>query len=393
MSRQATASCTRVGVVLGTRPEVIKLAPVVHALERHPAYEPVVISTGQHRQLLDQLLTLFGITPTVDLDLMVDGQGLCDLAGRAVQRIGAELVRLHIDVLVVQGDTTTTLAGALAGFYQRIPVAHVEAGLRTDDRGSPFPEEGNRRAVTQFADLHFAPTARAGDRLLAEGVDPSRVVVTGNTVVDALLETVRRNLPFTGADAEWLTAVEAAEGPVLLVTAHRRESWDGGIAAIAEAVAGLATRHPELAVVFPVHPNPTVRKAVLPMLAALPTVLLTEPLGYGDLVRLLRRADLVLTDSGGIQEEACSLGIPTLVARDTTERPEGAEAGGLVLVGTDSARILEEADRLLLDRAAYDAHVCTSFPYGDGHAAARIVDALALIAPPLSTDLLEHRTA
>jgi len=384
MHEQGFGRRTRVGVVLGTRPEVIKLAPVVASLRAHHRYEPVVISTGQHRQLLDQLLGLFEIEPDVDLDLMVEGQSLSALAGRALQCIGGALERLSVDVLVVQGDTTTTMAGAMAGFYQGVPVAHVEAGLRTDDRYSPYPEEVNRRTVTQFADLHLAPTQRAADRLLAEGVDPGRVRVTGNTVVDALLDTIRRDHPFGGPDAAVLEAAAATPGPLLLVTAHRRESWDGGLAAIASAVAALVADHPGLTVVFPVHPNPTVRTAVLPVLASLDRVLLTEPLGYSDFVRMLRRSDLVLTDSGGIQEEACSLGIPTLVARDTTERPEGAEAGGLLLVGTDGGRIRTEAGRLLTDPDAYNGLVCTSFPFGDGRAAARIIDHLAVLAPQRS---------
>jgi UDP-N-acetylglucosamine 2-epimerase (non-hydrolysing) len=372
----------RVGVVLGTRPEVVKLAPVVLALRAHPDHEPVVISTGQHRDLLEPLLTLFGLAADVDLDLMVPGQSLTDLAGAAVRRVGAALDELDLDALVVQGDTTTTLAGALAGFYARVPVVHVEAGLRTDDRLAPYPEEVNRRVVTQLADLHLAPTATAAARLLAEGVDPERVVTTGNTVVDALLATLERGLPYTGPDAARLAAAEAADGPLLLVTAHRRESWDGGIAAIAAAVADLVAAHPDLTVVFPVHPNPVVRSAVLPALGALSRVVLTEPLGYADFVRLLRHSDVVLTDSGGIQEEACSLGVPTLVARDTTERPEGAGAGGLLLVGTDRDRIVSAADRLLRDRAAYDALRCTTMPFGDGHAAGRVVDALDLVLAP-----------
>lgn len=369
----------RIGIVLGTRPEVVKLAPVVAALRAHGGHRPVVVSTGQHRDLLRPLLTHFGIDVARDLDLMVDGQALSDLAGRAVSRIGTALAELEIDAVVVQGDTTTTLAGAIAGCYAQLPVIHVEAGLRTGDRRAPFPEEINRRAVTQFADLHLAPTPAAAARLLAEGVDPARVVTTGNTVVDALFATLARARPFAGPDAARLRAAEAAPGPLLLVTAHRRESWDGGIAAIATAVRRLAVEHPDLTVVFPVHPNPVVRAAVLPELGAAARVVLTEPLDYPDFVRMLRRSDLVLTDSGGIQEEACSLGVPALVARDTTERPEGADAGGLVLVGTDAGRIHAEAHRLLTDTAAYERARCTSLPFGDGHAAERIVAALDLV--------------
>jgi UDP-N-acetylglucosamine 2-epimerase (non-hydrolysing) len=371
----------RIGVVLGTRPEAVKLAPVVAALAASPEHQPVVISTGQHRELLGQVLDPFGVRPDVDLDLMAPGQSLTDLAGRALQRMGEVLDRLRVELLVVQGDTTTTLAGALAGFYRRIPVAHVEAGLRTDDRFSPYPEEVNRRLVTQLADLHLAPTEHARDRLLGEGVDPAAVVVTGNTVVDALFATVRRRRPFTGPDAAALERVESAPGRVVLVTAHRRESWGAGLAAVAEGVAGLVGALPDVHVVFPMHPNPVVRQSVLPWLEGRDRVLLTEPLDYPDLVRVLDRSALVVTDSGGLQEEACSLGRPTLVTRETTERSEGAEAGGLLLIGTDAARIRTEAVRLLSDPDAYDALTCTSLPFGDGHAAERVVAALSRLDP------------
>jgi UDP-N-acetylglucosamine 2-epimerase (non-hydrolysing) len=379
MTRQ---SRRRVGVVLGTRPEAVKLAPVVAALAASSAYAPVVISTGQHRALLDQVLQPFGIEPDVDLDLMDAGQSLTDLAGRAVRRIGEALDQLRVDVLVVQGDTTTTVAGALAGFYQRLPVAHVEAGLRTGDRFAPYPEEVNRRLVTQLADLHLAPTPLAADRLVTEGVDPGAVVMTGNTGIDALFATVQRKRPYEGANAAALTQLESEPGPLVLVTAHRRESWGGGLAAIAEGIAALVAARPDVRVVLPLHPNPVVRDAVLPWLEGRDRVLLTEPLDYADLVRVLDRADLVVTDSGGIQEEACSLGTPTLVTRETTERPEGAEAGGLLLVGTDAARIRDEAVRLLSDPVAYEAMVCRTLPFGDGHAAERVVAALPLLDRP-----------
>lgn len=375
----------RVGVVLGTRPEAIKLAPVVSALRASKRYVPVVVSTGQHRHLLDQLLGLFDVAPDVDLDLMVPGQPLSELAGRAIARIGEQLERLAIDLLVVQGDTTTTMAGALAAFYGGVPVAHVEAGLRTYDRRAPYPEEVNRRLVTQLADLHLAATQRARECLVLEGVDPATVVVTGNTVVDALFETARRNRPYGGVDALRLEAAHSSSGPLMIVTAHRRESWGAGLVGIADAVASLVHKHPELTVVFPVHPNPVVRQSVVPRLAGHPRIVLTDPLDYPDFVRLMRRSDLLLTDSGGIQEEACSLGKPTLVTRDTTERPEGEDAGGLRLAGTDPARIIAEVDRLLTDPAAYDALVCTSLPFGDGHAAERIVDALTQLTTHTTT--------
>jgi len=371
----------RVGVVLGTRPEGIKLAPVVQALQRSPRCLPVVISTGQHRELLTEVLEAFGLGADLDLELMGVPGGLTGLIGQAVARIGAAIDELALDALVVQGDTTTSLAGAIAAFYRRIPVAHVEAGLRTYDRFSPYPEEVNRRLVTHLSDLHLAPTRRAADHLLAEGVDPARVLVTGNTVVDALFDVVRRGRPYAGRDADLLAGVEGGAGRVLLVTAHRRESWGEGLRRLAEAVAGLIADHPDLVAVFPVHPNPAVREAVLPVLAGLDRVHTVEPLPYPDFVRLLARSDLVLTDSGGIQEEACSLGKPTLVARETTERPEGQEAGGLLLVGTDPERIRRDGGRLLTDRAAYEALVCTTLPFGDGNASDRIVEALTPLLP------------
>ncbi|CAN5146750.1 hypothetical protein BH09ACT12_BH09ACT12_36960 [soil metagenome] len=378
---------TRVGVVLGTRPEAIKLAPVVGALRRSDRYEPVVVSTGQQRDLLEQLLGYFDLAPDADLDLMVPGQSLSDLAGRALQRIGSAIETLGLDVIVVQGDTTTTLAGALAGFYRKVPVVHVEAGLRTGDKLSPYPEEANRRLVTHVADLHLAPTSLAADALLREGVDPRRVLVPGNTVVDSLFLTRRRDRPYTGPEAELLTAVHESDRRVLLVTAHRRESWGSGLDGIADAVARIVDAHPDVVAVFPVHPNPLVRASADRYLAGKDRVLRTDPLSYPDFVRLLARSDLVLTDSGGIQEEACTLGKPTLVARDVTERPEGEAAGGLRLVGTDAARIAQEAHCLLTDQAAYQALVCTSMPFGDGRAAERIVTALDLVAPPPPTSI------
>lgn len=377
----------RVGVVLGTRPEAIKQAPIALALAGHPGFEPVVISTGQHREMVGPLLAGFGLAATVELDLMAPGQTLTDLGGRALQALGRVIVEQSLDLVVVQGDTTTALAGALAGFYHRVPVVHVEAGLRTDDRLSPYPEEVNRRVITQLADLHLAPSAQAAERLLAEGVDPGAVAHTGNTVVDALFETVRQNRPYAGVDAVALEELNRAlDGGArsLLVTAHRRESWGGGIERISTALARLVEANPDLHVVFPLHPNPVVRDVALGVLAGSPRVLTCAPLPYSDLVRVMSRARAVLTDSGGIQEEACSLGIPTLVTRDVTERPEGLAAGGLRLVGTDPATIEREVSALLHDDAAHAALVCQGLPFGDGWAAARSVAAIAaLFAPDL----------
>ncbi|GAA4116324.1 UDP-N-acetylglucosamine 2-epimerase (non-hydrolyzing) [Nocardioides fonticola] len=374
----------RVAVVLGTRPEAVKLAPVIVALRRSE-HEVVVVSTGQHRDLLAPILRMFDIVPDVDLDLRGHGRDLATATGTALIRTASALAPLGLDAVIVQGDTLTTLAGALAGFQLGIPVVHVEAGLRTDDLRSPFPEEGHRRMVTRISDLHLAPTEHAASRLRAEGVPAERVVVTGNTGIDALLSAVARDLPFEGAAgdaAARLAAIEAAPGPMLLVTVHRREAWDAGVADVAAAVRQLLDRHPPLYAVLPLHPNPIVRDAVVPVLADHRRAVLTEPVGYADMVRLLRRADLVLTDSGGLQEEACTLGVPVLVTRSTTERPEGEAAGGLRVVGTDPARIVAEVGRLLDDPLAREALRCTSLPFGDGRAADRVVRALDLLTGP-----------
>lgn len=382
MSHRASSSDLtrlRVGVVLGTRPEAIKLAPLVLALRESAVLEPVVISTGQHREMVGPLLAGFGVLPDLDLDLMAPGQSLTDLAGRAVRRLGEATAALELDLVVVQGDTTTSMAGALAGFYSGVKVVHLEAGLRTDDRYSPYPEEVNRRLATQLADLHLAPTDDAGRRLLDEGVDPDAVVVTGNTVVDALLETARRDAPYAGPEAARLRAIDPA-ARVVLVTAHRRESWGEGVAQISRAVRDVVEAHPDVVAVFPLHPNPLVRDVALAELGEHPRVVVTDPLPYADLVRLLRHSELVITDSGGIQEEACSLGTPTLVTRETTERPEGLQAGGLRLVGTDRATIVEQTTLLLRDPAAREAMVCRSLPFGDGRAAQRSVAAIERFA-------------
>lgn len=383
----ASGPARRIGVLLGTRPEAIKLAPVVLALRDAAGFEPVVVSTGQHADLVAPVLAAFGIDPdgevVHDLALMRPGQELSDLAGRATTAVGRAIADLGLAAVVVQGDTTTSLAGALAGFYRGVPVVHVEAGLRTGDRRAPWPEEANRRMITQVADLHCAPTERAAGALLAEGVAPQSVITTGNTVVDALLAILARSTGYTGPDAALLQRLEDADRRLLLVTAHRRESWGTGLEGIAHGVAAAATAHPELEVVVPLHPNPRVREALVPVLAGRPRVHLIEALDYPDFTRLLRRADLVLTDSGGIQEEACTLGRPTLVARTVTERPEGTEAGGLRLVGTSPLRIAAEIARLLRDPAAYEALVCRSSPFGDGAAATRIVIALDDLLRPV----------
>jgi UDP-N-acetylglucosamine 2-epimerase (non-hydrolysing) len=358
----------------GTRPEAIKMAPVVHALERSDGFEPVVAVTAQHRSMLDQVLDLFAIRAKYDLDVIEPRQTLTGVTVRALERLTPVLEAERPDVVLVQGDTTTTFVGALAAFYQRIPVVHLEAGLRTGDPLSPWPEELNRRLTTQLTTLHLAPTATSKANLLAERVGADRVVVTGNSVIDALLWTAARR-PALQEPA--LRGLDGDPRRVLLVTAHRRESWGAPMAGIGRALAAIARAEPELLVVFPVHRNPVVREAILPALDGLDNALLTEPLGYGDFVRLMDRAHLILTDSGGVQEEGPSLGKPVLVLRDTTERPEAVAAGTARLVGTDEEAIAGAVRELLHDPAAYAAMANAVNPYGDGEASRRTLAALA----------------
>ncbi|MFD7611920.1 non-hydrolyzing UDP-N-acetylglucosamine 2-epimerase [Streptomyces sp. NPDC059828] len=373
----------RLMVVYGTRPEAIKVAPVIEALRRSADFEPMVTVTAQHRILLDQVHALFGIEPDHDLDILSEGQTLSDITVRALSRLYPLLARERPDAVLVQGDTTTAFAGALAAFYHRIPVVHLEAGLRTDDRESPFPEEINRRLVSQLATVHLAPTSRARENLLRDGVDGASIVVTGNTVIDALHWAVRRKADY-GDPA--LADLDDSTSRVLLVTAHRRESWDGRMEAIGGALADLACSEPELLIVLPLHPNPVVRAAILPQVRGIPTIRITEPLGYAGFARLLDRAHVILTDSGGIQEEGPSIGKPVLVMRNTTERQEAIQAGTALLVGTDRDHIVKQVRRLLHDRSAYASMANAVNPYGDGRAADRAVRAIGhwmgLCAPP-----------
>ena len=362
----------RVMVVFGTRPEAIKLAPVVHTLRSRGRLEVSVVVTAQHREMLDQVLDIFGLRPDADLNLMTPDQSLNGLAGRALERLDALLAEMAPDVVVVQGDTTTAMAAALAAFHRRIPAAHVEAGLRTADPLNPFPEEMNRRLVARIAAWHFAPTAGARDNLLREHVAPEAVLVTGNTVIDALYMARRPSYRFTDPALE---QAAAWPGRLLLLTTHRRENLGEPLRRIYGAVRRLLQRFPDVAVVFPVHRNPHVRAAAQE-LAGQERVYLMEPPHYLDFVHLLERSHLVLTDSGGIQEEALALGKPVLVLRTTTERPEGIAAGGARLAGTDPDRIEREAARLLMDPEAYRAMATAPNPYGDGRAAERIAHAL-----------------
>jgi UDP-N-acetylglucosamine 2-epimerase (non-hydrolysing) len=364
---------TRTLCVFGTRPEAIKMAPVVTELTARPGIDCSVAVTAQHREMLDEALELFGILPDHDLDLMTVGQTPSQVASRVLGEIDALLTKSEPDWVLVQGDTTTAMSVALGAFHAGVRVAHVEAGLRTNDRRQPFPEEVNRRVVTMVADLHFAPTAGARANLLAEGVDESDVIVTGNTVVDAVIDIARR--PFEPA-ATPLAGMSRDGGRLVVLTAHRRESFGRPLREAFEAVRALTERFDDLQVVYPVHPNPEVRSLAREVLGDVERVRLVPPLDYRSFVWLLSHSFLVLTDSGGIQEEAPSVGVPVLVMRDVTERPEAVEAGTARLVGTTADRIVSAAGELLDDAAAYDAMASASNPYGDGRARIRIADAI-----------------
>jgi len=375
----------KVMVVFGTRPEAIKLAPVVHALARSATLEPCVCVTGQHREMLDQMLAVFDLTPDHDLAVMQRDQTLFSLTARLLDALAPVLAREQPSALVVQGDTTTAFATALAGYYARIPTGHVEAGLRTNDPYNPFPEEMNRRLTTHLATWHYAPTRRAAENLQREGVAADRVLLTGNTIVDALHEILAR-LERRGELPETVLPPALVAGRrLIVVTGHRRESFGEGLRNICAALRAIAERNEDVVVVYPVHLNPNVQRPVRELLGDQPRVILTEPLDYLPFVDLLRRAFLILTDSGGIQEEAPSLGVPALVMRETTERPEGIEAGVARLVGTRSEAISEAAQRLLDNPTAYRHMVAAENPYGDGHAAEKIARALeqSLAAAPV----------
>lgn len=354
-------------VVYGTRPEAIKLAPVVGALRRSPGLEVVVAVTGQHRAMLDQVNALFDITPDVDLDVIAPRQQLHEMTQRILAGATAVIRDVQPDAIIVQGDTSTTFVAALAAFYEQVPVIHVEAGLRTHDRYNPFPEEINRRLTTQLATLHLAPTAGSRANLLRDGIAPAAVAVTGNTVIDALLDVVDRDLPVENP------ALACLDGsPAVLVTSHRRESWGEPMGRTAAAVARLAKEFPDVVFLLPAHLNPIVREVLLPPLEGMANVTITDPLSYGDFARAMAASSIMLTDSGGVQEEAPSLGKPVLVLRDNTERPEAVDAGTVRLVGTDEERIVAETSTLLTDPAAYDAMARAVNPYGDGQASARV---------------------
>jgi UDP-N-acetylglucosamine 2-epimerase (non-hydrolysing) len=371
-----TAAPARILVVFGTRPEAIKLFPVIAALKADPRFEPVVCVSAQHREMLDQVLAIAGLVPDHDLDLMQPGQTLDGLTAALLTSLGKVMDEVRPDRVMVQGDTATAMAGALAAYYRKLPVDHVEAGLRSGNIHHPWPEEVNRKIIGAMASLHFAPTEVSAAALHRENVDPSRVHVTGNTVIDAL-HWVTQRIAADPALACGLAGIEQrfAGKRLIGVTTHRRENFGEGMDAIANAVRRIAAR-PDVAVVFPVHLNPNVRAVMNERLAGLDNVALLEPLDYPHFARLLALAEIMLTDSGGVQEEAPALGKPVLVMRETTERPEGVSAGTARLVGTDEDRIVTEIFTLLDDKAAYEAMARAHNPFGDGRSAARIVELL-----------------
>jgi len=366
-----SAARPRILVVFGTRPEAIKLFPLVHALRRTDADVRVCV-TGQHREMLDQVLEIARITPEHDLDLMLPNQSLDTLSARLLTELGKVMDADRPDRVIVQGDTATAMIGALTAYYRKIPVGHVEAGLRSGNIYHPWPEEVNRKVVGAVADLHFAPTETSRDALLAENVPAERIHVTGNTVIDALIET-RARVDSDAALASTIAPIAArfAGKRIVAVTTHRRENFGDGLKSVAQAVRRIADR-PDVAVIFPVHPNPNVRAPMTEVLGGIDNVAMIDPLDYPNFVRLLSLCHFVMTDSGGVQEEAPALAKPVLVMRETTERPEGVAAGTAKLVGNDEEVIVTEASRLLDDKAAYEAMARAHNPFGDGRSSERI---------------------
>ncbi|GAV24185.1 UDP-N-acetyl glucosamine 2-epimerase [Carboxydothermus islandicus] len=359
-------------LIFGTRPEAIKMAPVYRILKDSPEFETLVAVTAQHREMLDQVLKLFNITPDYDLNLMTPRQTLPDLTSRALLGVSKVLDECQPDLVLVHGDTTTTFVGALAAFYKKIPVGHVEAGLRTRNKYSPWPEEMNRRLTGVLTDIHFAPTKTSRENLLREGVLPENIFVTGNTVIDALYYTVRENYRF----APEIEAILNRPGRIILMTTHRRENWGEPLKNIYRGLLKVLEEAADVRVIFPVHKNPVVREAVKEVIGEHPRVHLVEPMDYEPFANLMARSYLVLTDSGGIQEEAPSLGKPVLVLRDTTERPEAVEAGTVRLIGSSTGAVYKNLKELLFDENSYQKMANAVNPYGDGKASLRIYRAL-----------------
>lgn len=376
---RALSMTMKIMLVFGTRPEAIKMAPLALRLIGDPRFDCRICVTGQHRQMLDQVLRIFALEASYDLSIMRPNQDLSDITSSVLLGMREVLAAFMPDIVLVHGDTATTFAATLAAYYRQIPVGHVEAGLRTHNLYSPWPEEANRKLTGALAALHFAPTQSAADNLLREGVDAASICVTGNTVIDALLQVVDR----LHAEAELREEVDrtlpalSPDRRLILVTGHRRESFGGGFERICEALSQVARRFPEVDIVYPVHLNPSVQEPVNRLLAGIANIHLIEPQDYLPFVELMNRAHIVLTDSGGVQEEAPSLGKPVLVMRDTTERPEAATAGTVRLVGTDVAKIVEGIATLLTDEAEYERMSFAHNPYGDGAACGRIAERLA----------------
>ena len=371
-----TSAKKRIMVIYGTRPEAVKVAPLVKALEASDVLEPIIVNTGQHREMLDQVNEWFGIKPHLDLKVFKRGSSLNELAARIITKLDPVLESEQPDAVVVQGDTTTVAIAAITCFYRLIPVVHLEAGLRSGNIHSPFPEEANRKLAGQVSALDLAPTDAAKDNLRREGVDKRKIVVAGNTVIDALRWTADKPVVFTD---DRLRREHEAGRPMILLTTHRRENWGEPMRRIGLAIAEIARRYPEYLVVFPAHANPLVREQVVPATVGLDNVLVCEPLEYQEFVHAQKWAQLVLTDSGGVQEEAPSLGKPVLVLRENTERPEAVDAGTVRLIGTDAGRIVEEVSRLLDDPVEYEKMSRSVNPYGDGRAAERSVAAIAAL--------------
>jgi UDP-N-acetylglucosamine 2-epimerase (non-hydrolysing) len=371
-SKQKTILC-----FFGTRPEAIKMAPVVAALKRRASFKVVIAVSAQHRGMLDQVLKLFRLSSDVDLDVMKPGQSLTDVTVRVIERMEPVLKRVRPDLVLVHGDTTTSLAGAIASFYQHIPVGHVEAGLRTFDLEQPFPEEANRQLTDTLSTLYFCPTSLSEKNLLRERRNRNHIFITGNTVIDALLGVAAKPHTFTDTKVARVLSRWDSSTRSILMTAHRRENFGKPFDEIFKAVHALARRFERVQWVYPVHPNPNVESPARRILAGLANVHLCSPLDYADLVQVMKRSTLVVTDSGGLQEEAPSLGKPVLVLRDVTERPEAVKAGTVRLVGSDSKKIIQAVTRLLTQPAYHSKMANAVNPYGDGHASERIADAIA----------------
>lgn len=360
-------------LVYGTRPEAVKVAPVIKQLNLSDKLDPIVVSTGQHREMLAQMHEAFEITPDIDLDIFSAGQGLNEIAGKIFHHLDSVLEAHSPDALLVQGDTTTVAAAAIAAFNRSVPVVHLEAGLRSGNLFSPFPEEGNRKLTTQITSLHLAPTAEAKSNLLHDGVNPADIAVTGNTVIDTLLHAIEMKVPYGDQRiSEALNKYDRA----LVVTSHRRENIGDPMRNIGAALAKIAQAYPKDAIIFPIHRNPAVRELIVPQLKGLENVIVTDPLDYLEFTQLLKDAHIVLTDSGGVQEEAPSLGKPVLVLRENTERPEAVTAGTVKLIGTDQERIVREVSELKDSEYAYVRMANAVNPYGDGQAAKRCVAAI-----------------